>query len=157
MKVRNACLIGAIVLSLPAVGGCAANPNQEHRPKLVPVHGVVRFNGQPLEGARVTFTNPEAKLSAYGLTDADGKFTLTTFTDGDGAAPGPQKIAVTKVQETGHPTAKTAPPAFRRGGAPRPRWLIPFEYSNPETSGLTAQVAESGNDEIVVELKGSAK
>jgi hypothetical protein len=156
MTPANARLFVLTVGILSAVGGCSANHNQDHRPKLVPVHGVVHYNGKPLEGARVTFTSLAAGTSAYGQTDAEGKFTLTTFTADDGAAPGPQKIAVTKVQETTHPTS-SAPPAFRHGaGAPQPKWLIPYWYANPETSGLTAEVKDGENDEIVVELKGSA-
>jgi hypothetical protein len=155
MTAHRFCRIALIVLAVPAAGGCSAKHYQDQRPKLVPVHGVVRFNGKPLDGARVTFTNTAAGISAYGLTDAAGKFTLTTFEPGDGAAPGHYQIAVTKALETGHPTAKDAPPIFRPGGAPRPRWLIPQKYGNLATSKLSAEVAEGGNDEIVVELRGS--
>ncbi len=154
MTGANVRLMVLTVFGLPAIIGCSANHNQDHRPKLVPVHGVVRYNGKPVDGARVTFTNSTAGTMAYGQTDAEGKFTLTTFTAGDGAAPGPQKIAVTKIQETTHPTS-SAPPAFRHGaGAPQPKWLIPYIYANPETSGLTAEVKDGANDEIVLELKG---
>ena len=91
MTPANARLFVLTVGVLSAVGGCSANHNQDHRPKLVPVHGVVLFNGKPLEGAGVTFTNSTAGVTAYGQTDAEGKFTLTTFTAGDGAAPGRKK------------------------------------------------------------------
>ena len=156
MTAHRICRIALIVLAVPAAGGCSAKPYQDHRPKLVPVRGVVRFNGKPLDGARVTFTNTAAGISAYGLTDTEGKFTLTTFEPGDGAAPGHYQITVTKAVETGHRTAKSAPPVFRSGGAPHPRSLIPQKYGNLTTSNLTAEVADGENDEIVVELRGSA-
>src|SRR5262245_17715200 len=155
MMAHRFCRIALIVLAAAAAGGCSAKPYQEHRPKVVPVSGMVRYNGKPLDGARVTFSNTAAGISANGLTDAQGKFTLTTFEPGDGAAPGHYQITVTKAVETGHPTAKTAPPIFRSGGAPRPRWLIPPKYGNLATSNLAADVADGGNDEIVVELHGS--
>jgi hypothetical protein len=148
--------IAVMVLFAPATCGCSAKPYQDQRPKVVPVHGVVRFNGKPLDGARVTFSNTAAGISAYGVTDAEGKFTLTTFEPGDGAAPGHYQITVSKAVETGRPTAKTAPPVFRSGGAPHPRSLIPQKYGNLATSKLAADIAEAGNDEIVVELSGSA-
>jgi hypothetical protein len=156
MTAHRFCRIALIVLAAPAAGGCSAKHYQDQRPKLVPAGGVVRYNGKPLDGAHVTFTNTAAGISAYAVTDAEGKFTLTTFEPGDGAAPGHYQITVTKVQETGHPTAKTAPPVFRPGGAPRPRWLIPQKYANLATSGLTADVADGGSEQIVVELRGSA-
>jgi len=149
------CRVTLMVLAAAACG-CSAKPYQDHRPKVVPVSGVVRYNGKPLDGARVTFTNSAAGISAYALTDAQGKFTLTTFEPGDGAAPGHYQITVTKAIEPVRAAAKTAPPIFRSGGAPQPRWLIPQKYSNLATSKLSADVAETGNDEIVVELQGSS-
>ena len=130
----------------------------DQRPKLVPVHGIVRYNGKPLDGARVTFTPAAGGAAAYGDTDAEGKFTLTSFEPGDGAVPGHHHVTVVKAQEVSqHLAEKTAPPVFRAGGgAPHPRWLIPQKYSNLATSGLSADVNETGDNEIVVELKGSA-
>lgn len=143
-------------LSLAAAAGCAAPaaPKWE-RPKTVRAGGVVRYNGQPLEGAHVTFSNPAANVSAAGLTDAQGRFTLTTFESGDGAVPGKQQVAVSKTQQTGPPVDKSAAPVFRPGGAPPAlRWLIPRKYASAATSGLTAEVPEAGTDELVLDLKG---
>jgi hypothetical protein len=154
MKAHRVCRILLIVLAAPAVGGCSADPMPQ-RPKLVPVHGVVRFNGKPLEAARVTFSHTTAGVSAYGDTDAEGKFTLTTFQPGDGATPGKYQVAVVKAQVTGHPTAPNMPPVFRPGAAPHPRWLIPQKYANLATSGLTAEVNEAGDNEVVLDLKGA--
>jgi hypothetical protein len=153
MTTHSFCRVVLIVLAAPAVGGCSAA--QDQRPKLVPVRGVVRYNGKPLDAARVTFTNAALGISAYALTGPDGTFTLTTFQPGDGAAPGKYQIAVTKAQDAG-PGAKSAVPVFRPGAAPHPRWLIPPKYGNPATSGLTAEVTEADAKEIVVELHGSA-
>src|SRR5689334_14417891 len=106
-------------LSLLVAVGCADKPD---RPRVVPVKGRVLYNGQPLAGAHVTFTNGAAKRSAYARTDADGKFTLTTFEPGDGAVPGKQQVSVSKVQilRAGDPnvdrtatTVKTAEPERR--------------------------------------------
>ena len=85
---------------------------------------------------------------------AEGKFTLTTFKPGDGATPGMQQVTVSKAEETGRPTAKTAPPVFRPGAAPRPRWIIPQRYAHAQTSGLTREVTENGDNDIVLDLQG---
>jgi hypothetical protein len=148
---------GSAILLLVAVAavGCSGH-QQEHRPpKLVPVHGVVRLSGKPVDGARVDFFNTASdQPSASGMTDAEGKFRLTTYADGDGAVPGKYRVAVTKAQDAGRHEEKTAPPSFRLGGAPRPRWLIPQHYSNPATSDLQADVTDGENPEIVFDLKG---
>jgi hypothetical protein len=144
-----------IILAASVSSGCASKPYEAQRPKLVPVHGVVRYNGKPLDAARVTFAHAATGVSAYGVTDAEGKFTLTSFEPGDGAPPGKYQVAVSKAQETVHRPANGGPPVFRPGGAPRPHWLIPPRYANLATSKLTADVGEAGSDEIILDLNGS--
>jgi hypothetical protein len=149
----------AAVLGLAAIAGCAGDRPKWQRPKPFPAGGVVRLNGQPLEGALVTFTNATLGVSATGRTDAEGKFILTTFEQGDGAVPGKYKVAVSKVIAPAGLVDKHAAPVMRNArapAAPQPRWLIPKRYGNAETSGLTAEVAEGGSGEIVLELHGSS-
>lgn len=147
-------------MTLVATVGCSSKSRGQ---RLVPVSGVVHFNGQPLADAQVTFTNSKANLSAYARTDANGKFTLTTFESGDGAVPGPQKVSVIKVQTSGQSVRPDAmdssvdqPKATGKSAEPQQRWLIPERYGSVETSGLTAEIAESGNKDIVLELQGEA-
>jgi hypothetical protein len=144
------------VLGLAAAAGCAADANPKwQRPRVVHAGGVVRFNGQPLEGALVTLTSPALSVSATGRTDAEGKFLLTTFEPGDGAVPGKHKVSVSKVQAPSQVVDKSAAPVWRNARTPPPRWLIPKRYGNAETSGLTVEVAEGGNTDIILELHGS--
>jgi hypothetical protein len=154
MKVLGASSVLTFVLAA-AAGGCSAR-HAEDRVKIVPVRGVVRLNGKPVDGARVDFHNASSdKPSAYATTDSEGKFTLTTYENGDGATPGKYRVAVTKAQEAGRHEQKTAPPIFRGGGgAPKPKWLIPQQYSNPNTSNLTHDIVDGENPEIVLDLKG---
>src|SRR5947209_5598292 len=154
MTVPRFCRVLVVLLTVTAAGGCSVEPVSQ-RPKVVPARGVVRFNGKPLDGARVTFAHVTAGVSAYAVTDAEGKFTLTTFQPGDGAAPGKYQVAVIKAQEPERHGAKDAPPIFRSGGAPHARALIPQKYGNLTTSGLTAEVAENRDNDIVLELKGT--
>jgi hypothetical protein len=140
MKPLKFSLLLAALVSVLGTVGCSKNRGD--RPVVVPVSGVVLYNGKPLAGAHVTFTNPDAKRSAYGKTDADGHFTLTTFPDepGDGAVPGKR---IDRTATTGK-----VPDVQRR-------WVIPEHYGNVTTSGLTAEVKEDGKNEIKLELKGS--
>jgi hypothetical protein len=148
-------LFFSIIIAL-ALGGCA-DKGTSNRPKVVPAGGRVLFNGQPLAGAHVTFTNAAAGRSAYAKTDADGKFTLTTFERNDGAVPGKQQISVSKLEgakpaEPGvdRTTTTNAAPAAAR------RWVIPRRYGDMTTSELTADIVETATNDLVVELRGTA-
>jgi hypothetical protein len=154
MIVLQVCRTVVAVVAVAAVG-CSAKPAYE-RPKVVPVRGVVRYNGKPLDGAHVTFAHTTAGISASGVADAEGVFTLTTFEPGDGAVPGKYHVAVSKAEDPHRTGAKDAPPIFQRGaGGQHPRWLIPQRYSNLTTSKLTADVPEAGTNDIVLDLQGS--
>jgi hypothetical protein len=147
------------VLAVLIALGCAAEKKPGwQRPKVVHANGVVRYQGQPLEGALVTFTNEKQSTSAFGRTDAEGKFTLTTFKQGDGVVPGAQAVAVSKVQMPNQLIDKSAAPSWRKASTPaqpQPRWLIPKRYGNPATSQLSVDVSENGTSEIMLELHGS--
>lgn len=149
---------GVALLCLVMAVGCGADAKPAWRPKVVHAGGVVRYQGQPLEGALVTFSNPKLSASASGRTDAEGKFTLTTFESGDGAVPGKHLVSVSKVQTPDQVVDKSSAPTVRnaRTGPPKQtRWLIPKRYGNASTSGLTVDVGESGSTDIVLELQGS--
>lgn len=73
-------------------GGCGGT-------KTYPVEGQVVFqDGKPateLAGGMVTFDCPEAKVSAQGSIQADGRFRLGTFRPDDGAVAGEHLVAIT--------------------------------------------------------------
>jgi hypothetical protein len=152
----NERLLFPVIVAL-ALGGCAGDKSSQ-RPRVVPTTGRVLFNGQPLAGAHVTFTNVAAGRSAYAKTDAEGKFTLTTFEHNDGAVPGQQQISVSKLE-----AAPPAEPGVDRttttNAAPTPprRWSIPRRYGDVATSVLTAEIVENGANDIIIELRGTAE
>ena len=67
---------------------CGCQDGGGDRPKVVPVRGKVTLRGVPVEGADIKFQPKIGQTSAFGVTDAAGNYTLTTFEGGDGAAPG---------------------------------------------------------------------
>src|SRR5262249_44695820 len=76
------------------IAGCGKDPAST----CSPVSGEVQYDGKPAAGVHVFFmpskgasvagspTNPHA------ITGPDGRFTLTTFAEGDGAPPGSYRV-----------------------------------------------------------------
>ena len=80
----------AAVMVLALVGASGCGPGSI----IVPVTGVVVYQGKPVADAKVMFMSPESSRTATSQTNAAGEFALTTFTDGDGAAIGEHKVAI---------------------------------------------------------------
>lgn len=140
-------------LVLLSLVGCAKSQGDANRPKVVPASGTVTYQGKTVEGAEVTFNNSKAKLTGTAKTGADGKFKLSTFDIGDGVAPGRHAVGIRRVDVID----KTPPGVDVSAGGqaipPEIRWLIPQKYADPATSGLTAEVSESGPNEFRFDLK----
>lgn len=141
--------------------GCSGG--NDGRPKTVKVTGTVMYNGKVVEGATVSFHNPDSPRVASGVTDSEGKFQLTTFNANDGAVPGECKVTITKVPAgsapDGDPTALMNDPTALAGQAQKAskekkqKPLIPEKYGNPNTSGLKETVKEEGDNNFVFQLK----
>ena len=149
----------AVVLLASVLGlGCGGQQGAD-RPKTVPVSGTVTHNGEAVEGATVAFQSADGSRGAVGVTDAGGKYTLTTFESGDGAVPGEYQVKIFKYKvESSEAVADTdsedyVPPAEGEE-APEPENLLPPNYADSKTSGLTATVSESGENTFDFPLEG---
>lgn len=151
---RDVFLPAAMVL-IVSLAGCSGDPKDPLRKPTVPVKGVVNYKGKPLEGATITFVMEGDAIPAYGKTDAEGKFTLKTYDEGDGAVIGLHTVAISKIENppaTGidQEGGKYVPP---EGGAPpKTVYLIPQKYSLPGLSGLKAEVKAEGPNEFTFDL-----
>src|SRR5438046_2715860 len=82
---------------LALVSGCGAS---NRGPRLYPVKGSVRINGEPANDVNVMFTPvapPEGgavPLSPAAVTGKDGTFRLMSFKPGDGAPAGDYQVTV---------------------------------------------------------------
>lgn len=144
----------AVAFVLASIVGCGGGAGGKSDLKTFPVSGTVTQGGKPVEGAVVTFRG--ATRSASGRTDATGKYTLSTAKPGDGAAAGDYKVSITKLEGAAAAGAEAsekeyvAPKEGDESGAASagPKNLLPAKYANPDTSGLTATVKESGENKF---------
>jgi hypothetical protein len=94
-----------IVLGLaPLLAGC--QQGKEDAVPVYPVSGRVLYDGKPAAGVKVFLlptsapTRPQVPAHPHGTTGADGRFTLTTYAEGDGAAAGGYQVALIWPPET---------------------------------------------------------
>lgn len=120
-----------------AVAGCG----DSSAPRLAQVTGTVTYQGKPLAGAYVSFAPEEpGQRAASGSTDASGKYRLTTFTNFDGAVLGKHRVMIRGEEPPDDPNKAADDITLKRG-----KLLTPRKYTDPATSGLTAEVADKSN------------
>jgi hypothetical protein len=139
---------------LATASGCGGS-------KPVPVNGVVKLDGRPVEGAAVTFIPESGKTAnASGMTEKEGAFRLTTLKPNDGAYPGNYKVIViyqepyeTDTPASGMQSAFTGFEKAQKTGAKKPpKYVIPAKYGDPAKTDLKYTVPAEGTIEI--NLKG---
>ena len=103
----------AAVLCLMA-GGCS----RPSPPPLGRVHGVVTLDGVPLAGAIVLFTPDGPGRTSGGITDAEGRYTLTYLREIPGANLGWHTVRMTTATEE-NGRRERVPVRYRGEKAPR--------------------------------------
>jgi hypothetical protein len=91
---------------------------------LVPVAGVVKVDGKPLQGGAITVAPADGR-PASAVIGPDGRFTLSTFEPGDGVTPGRHQVTVV---------------ASRQLPGGRFQWLVPKQVRSLDTSPLLLEV-----------------
>ncbi len=134
--------------------GCGSDPGPVAKDEpSVPASGIVTFKGKPLPEYQVVLMPNDGRRPATGNTDAEGKFTLGTNRPGDGAPVGSAKVGIVWAgpEQVGDVVEQSA--IDDPSKMPKPKVAIPAKYSNPETSGLTAEIPEGGTSELKFELQ----
>ncbi|MDR1923615.1 MAG: Ig-like domain-containing protein [Planctomycetaceae bacterium] len=124
---------------------------------LAPVQGVVTLDGNPVEGAIVSFSplqsNGEMRAAA-GQTDAQGKFLMTTLSPQDGVTPGKFAVTVIKYEKYGPPPLKVINESGEDVTPPHPeKNVLPKKYETRETSDIQVTIPDSGDKNITIDLK----
>lgn len=132
-----------VLSSLLLIAGCGGRSDA---PKTVAVTGLVKYQGQPMPNLSVAFI-PDQGMLAYGTSDAEGRFELTTSSPGDGAIPGTHKVSINF-----DPDQVPEMPGFP-GSENNQKSPIPLKYGDVNTSGLTATVdTDSSKNDFTFEL-----
>jgi hypothetical protein len=142
MRIRLV-VVGICALVVAASTGCSGGSK---------VEGVVKYKGEPVEGATVVFVTSDGKTVGQGTTDAAGKYTLANA-EGKPAIPsGTYHVTVTKSAGMAGVTAGTDPsqgnPAemmskMKIGMAAKkgaPKALLPAKYGNKDSTSLKITV-----------------
>lgn len=135
---NDACRSAALALLLLAAAGCGSDG-----PELTDVSGTVTVDGRPVPNATVMFV-PEAPdgSPSYGVTDAEGYYSLMFTRDKEGAMLGRHTVEITTEK-----VSKQDIEDMRANGeevVEAEYVAIPKKYRSP--GALTAVVEPGGND-----------
>lgn len=155
----------AAALAAVAIAGCGGGDSwTANQPATVEACGYVKMNGQPVEGAAVTFAPVSGKHAASAVTDSSGYFELRAFKSKEGAVPGQYMIAVSKTEEIPESEQKKVkfdPGEDKEhadeaagGGEVMAGWrnVLPQQFASPATSGLKMEVPAGGTTDLQIEL-----
>ena len=146
MMIRLSARFAHSLLSLLAILCFGCGPNGAAKLSydslgLTEVTGVVRLDGEPLEGATVSMV-PEGSFSgSFGTTDANGKYRLMYTSEKSGVTPG-EKIVRVSTADKG---AESAPGKER----------VPSKYNSKST--MKVVVPENSSLEWNIELDSKGK
>ena len=160
MKATKTFLTALSLLTLVTVFGCGGSTDLDQ------VSGTVTYNGQPLEGATVSFLPDSSDgILAVGTTDTNGQYILAAPLKkgtGQGAFAGKYKVTIAKKEadpdpneqlyQRGEITYSEYQSRRAKGGSRPVRNLIPARYGNARQSDLTAEVLAKTKNEFNFDL-----
>ncbi len=118
------------LLVSPVLTGCG-----DGRPRRVPVSGRVLIDGEPLSHGTIMLVPHDARPSTAPL-DAQGRFTMNCFDEGDGAVLGTHRVGVSAVKPLSGSSQQ---------------WLAPKRYVDYNDSGLEVEIT-GPTDDLKIEL-----
>ncbi len=143
-------IVCGLLATFTALAGCGGGAGDA--PELAPASGTVLYNDKPISGATVTFII-EGKPLATGLTNAEGKFTITTG-GRPGAPVGSAKVSIAKASAAAVDMSAMKPEDMakmaqeNRGAMPTPKSEIPLKFGDPVKGGLVATVGTDGAQNV---------
>ncbi|MCG8448800.1 MAG: hypothetical protein MI725_04360 [Pirellulales bacterium] len=121
-----------VVCSTVLMFGCG----NSHHLEIAEVEGVITCDGRPVTQGVVIFIPVKGKR-ATGKIDSEGRYCLTTYSNGDGAIVGLHKVGVVAYEDMRqYYLAKYA----ESDSYEMPKAIVAEKYGDPFSSGLTFHV-----------------
>lgn len=138
---RSGVVVGILALLTMGLGGCSGK--DPSLPDTVSVAGKVTLDGEPLKEGVVTFHPKGGTHAATGQIGENGIYSLTTFSDSDGAPVGNYIATVQVFPKGANPGFEDQAPGYVK---------IPKKYTDVKTSDLLVEV-KPGPNTINLEMK----
>lgn len=143
--IRNMLVCAILALSTVGCGSSGKLP-------LVKASGEVLVGGKPAEGALVVF-HPQEKdrerdVKPFAKTNAQGKFVLNTYEEGDGATPGEYKVTIVWNKAGAAPKVAFGNDSGQSTGPDQ----LGGRYGNPANTPLSKSVKKGEANEFKFEL-----
>lgn len=142
------CVAAISLFGVVSVSGCSRYEPSATLEDTADAAGTLTYQGEPLAFYEVVVYPPDHR-PASGITDENGKFVLGTNGPGDGAVVGIHPVAVKFVG----PPSDVEPGREEFGPPPTPTVALPDKYASPETSGVTVEIPESGDEDLKIDLQ----
>jgi len=95
----NRMLMLCVVACTALLHGCSSQKTDYEQLGLVDVTGTVSVDGEPIDGAVITFEDAETGSQSYGLTDTSGSYRLWFNSEKHGIMQGEKKVMVSTTKK----------------------------------------------------------
>ena len=157
-------VFAVLLLAACTLTGCGGGDEAGRQP-VYAVTGTITMHGSPLSGAVVSFAPSDGQPTAVGRTDDNGKFQLTTYEFGDGAAAGAFRVVVSKAfaDDGGaaaggdgggddHEAAEEAASGHDADSSGVEGEMVPTQYTRAADTPLSVEVKTSGENNFTLEI-----
>ena len=133
-------VLSLLPVAVLVVCGCESEPGPV---PVYPVSGQVLYAGKPAAGVHVYFNaagGTPTPVNPHAVTGPDGKFTLSTYADEDGAPEGSYQVLMTcavsfewamPYQPSSRSVSGGSAPSGTSGGQVRSTWYVPSGAPSP--------------------------
>jgi len=132
-----------------AISGCGSDaPKGPEKLSTTPVDGIVTLNGKPAAEVSISLHHSEGKVAPRGMSDKDGKFSISTYGKDDGAPIGKYKVTAAKNMTKEISPGVLAPPP--PGGF---KSDIPAKYESVNSTDISVEIKGGEKNSLKIDLK----